>query len=77
MSIELCLALQNLVKFTILLVKLLSHSINVLFIHTVTLGDGEGNGNPFQYSCLGNATDTGALQATVHGVTNSWTQFSN
>ena len=30
---------------------------------------GEGNGNPLQYSCLGNATDRGAWQATVHGVT--------
>ena len=30
---------------------------------------GEGNGNPFQYSCLGNPTDRGAWWATVHGVT--------
>ena len=29
---------------------------------------GEGNGNPLQYSCLGNPTDRGAWQATVHGV---------
>ena len=29
---------------------------------------GEGNGNPFQYSCLGNPMDRGAWQATVHGV---------
>ena len=28
----------------------------------------EGNGNPFQYSCLGNPVDKGAWQATVHGV---------
>ena len=27
---------------------------------------GEGNGNPLQYSCLGNPTDRGAWQATVH-----------
>ena len=32
------------------------------------LGDGEGNDNPLQYSCLGNATDRGAWRATVHGV---------
>ena len=31
--------------------------------------DGEGNGNPLQYSCLENSTDRGAWQATVHGVT--------
>ena len=29
---------------------------------------GEGNGNPFQYSCPGNSTDRGAWRATVHGV---------
>ena len=29
---------------------------------------GEGNGNPFQYSCLENPTDRGAWQATVHGI---------
>ena len=30
---------------------------------------GEGNGNPLQYSCLGNSMDRGAWQATLHGVT--------
>ena len=30
---------------------------------------GEGNGNPLQYSCLGNPMDRGAWQATVHGIT--------
>ena len=34
---------------------------------------GEGNGNPFQYSCLENPMDRGALQATVHGVAKSQT----
>ena len=29
---------------------------------------GEGNGNPLQYSSLGNPMDKGAWQATVHGV---------
>jgi len=29
---------------------------------------GEGNGNPLQYSCLGNTRDRGARQAIVHGV---------
>ena len=28
----------------------------------------EGNGNPFQYSCLENSMDGGAWWATVHGV---------
>ena len=30
---------------------------------------GETNGDPFQYSCLGNPMDRGAWQATVHRVT--------
>jgi len=33
----------------------------------------EGNGNPFQYSCLENPKD---WQGTVHGVTKSQTQLS-
>ena len=32
---------------------------------------GEGNGNPFQYSCLENPMDRGTWWATVHGVTES------
>ena len=35
---------------------------------------GEGNGYPFQYSCLENYMDRGAWQATVHGVAKSWTR---
>ena len=34
---------------------------------------GEGNGNPVQYSCLGNPMDGGAWWATAHGVTKSQT----
>ena len=30
---------------------------------------GEGNGNPLQYSCLGNPMDSGTQQAVVHEVT--------
>jgi len=29
---------------------------------------GEGNGNPLQYSCLGNLMDSGAWRTIVHGV---------
>ena len=32
---------------------------------------GEGNDNPLQYSCQENSMDRGALQTTVHGVTES------
>ena len=31
----------------------------------------KGNGNPLQYSCLGNPMDRGTWQATVHGVAES------
>ena len=34
---------------------------------------GVENGNPVQYSCLGNFMDTGDQWATVQGVTKSWT----
>ena len=34
---------------------------------------GERNGNPLQYSCLGNPKERGVWWATVHGVAKSWT----
>ena len=37
---------------------------------------GEGNGHPFQYSCLENPLDRGAWQAIVHRVAKSQTQLS-
>ena len=37
---------------------------------------GGGNGNPVQYSCLGNPMDRGAWRAIVHGVPKSWTRLS-
>ena len=38
---------------------------------------GKGNGNPLQYSCLGNPMDRGTWQATVHGVAKCRTQLSD
>ena len=38
---------------------------------------GEGNGNLFQHSCLGNPMDRGAWWNTVHGVAKSQTRLSN
>ena len=38
---------------------------------------GLGNGNPLQYSCLGNPMDGGAWWATVCGVIKSWAWLSN
>ena len=37
---------------------------------------GVGNGNPLQYSCLGNPMDRGAWRATVHWVTKGRMQLS-
>ena len=42
------------------------------FIHAIP---GEGNGNPFQYSCLENLMDKGAWLAIVHRVTKIQTQL--
>ena len=36
---------------------------------------GEENGNPLQYSCLGNPMDRGAWRATVHGVAKNQTRL--
>ena len=38
---------------------------------------GGGNGNLLQYSWLENLMDREAWQATVHGVTKSWTRLSD
>ena len=37
----------------------------------------EGNGDPLQYSCLGNPMDRRAWHATVHGLQKSQTQLSD
>ena len=34
---------------------------------------GGGNGNPLQYSRMGNPMDRGAWQGTVHSVAKNWT----
>ena len=44
--------------------------------HWLERSTGEGNGNPFQYSCLENPMVRGAWWATVHGVTKSRTRLS-
>ena len=38
---------------------------------------GGGNGNPLQYSCLGNPMDQGAWQATVQRIAKTQTRLSN
>ena len=48
--------------------NLLASARGVGFIPGVGRTPGEGNGNPLQYSCLGNLMDGGAWWATVYGV---------
>ena len=43
----------------------------VLYFHFSLSCIGEGNGNPFQCSCLENARDRGAWWAAIYGVTQS------
>ena len=40
-----------------------------LYLSFKKLLDGEGNGNPLQYSCLEKSMDRGARRAAVHGFT--------
>ena len=46
---------------------------NVGWIPGLVRSPGVANGNPLQYSCLGNPTDRGTWQAAVHGVARSKT----
>jgi len=43
----------------------------------LTEADGEGNGTPYQYSCLENPMDEGAWKAAVHGVAEGRTRLSD
>ena len=52
-------------------------SANAGLIPGLGRSPGEGNGNPFQYSCLENCMDRGAWQAIVHGVAKGWRRLSD
>ena len=54
---------------------MLSH--NGLICPSLMISDGEGNGNPPQYSCLENPMDGGAWWAAVHGVAKSQAGLSD
>ena len=51
-------------------------TMSLMFLHW-QVGSLSLAGYPLQYSCLENSSDRGARQATIHGVTQSWTHFSN
>ena len=40
-------------------------------VFTLSVGTGEENGNPLQYSCLENPVDRGAWWAAIYGVAQS------
>ena len=50
---------------------------NVGLIPGLGKSSGEGNGNPLQYSCLGNPVDRGDCWTAVYEVAKSQTQLSN
>ena len=45
-----------------------AHAVHAGLIPGLGRSPGEGNGNPLQYSCLGNPMEGGAWRATAHGV---------
>ena len=47
------------------------------WVQSLGWAPGEGNGYPFQYSCLENSMDRGAWQAIVHGVAKNRTRLSD
>ena len=51
--------------------------MNALYLPTFSMINGEGNGNPLQYSCLENHMDRRAWYAAVQGVAKSRTQLSD
>ena len=48
--------------------NLLANAENAGLIPGSGRSPGVGNGNPLQYSCLGNPMNRGAWQAAVHGL---------
>ena len=46
-------------------------------IHGLRRSPEGGDGNPFQYFCMGNSMDRGSWRATVHGVAKSQTQLGD
>ena len=48
-----------------------------IHLYLPSLGYGEGNGSPLQYSCLENPMDGGAWWAAVHGIAKSRTRLSD
>ena len=58
-------------------VNLSVFKIHLDFSYKLKIFNGEGNGNPLQYSCLENPMEGGAWWATVHGVAKSRIRLSD
>ena len=59
------------------LINLLANSRDVDSILGLGKCPRVGNGNPFQFPCLGNPMDRETWRATAHGIVKSWTHLSN
>ena len=57
--------------------SLLQHHSSKHQFFGAQLSFGEGNGNPFAYSCLENPMDRGAWKTAVYGVAKSQTRLSD
>ena len=55
----------------------LDKKLTLIYWSRLGRSPGEGNGNTFQYFCLGNLMELGAWVATVHGVEKIQTWLSN
>ena len=55
--------------------NLVRYAVQMIYYSRFIVEDGEGNGNPFQYSCLENPVDRGAWWVVVHRVAQSWTRL--
>ena len=53
----------------------MTNKITCLTLMSFSMHNGEGNGDPLQYSCLENPRDRGAWWAAVYGVAQRWTQL--
>ena len=53
-----------------------SWQFKIIYVYVVLeVSEGEGNGNPLQYSCQENPVDRGAWWAAVHRITQSQTRL--
>ena len=57
--------------------NLVRYAVQMIYYSRFIVEDGEGNGNPLQYSCLENPVDRRAWWVVVHRVAQSWTRLKH